>query len=180
MTTTGTATGMAARDWAFLACRILALYLFYQAIQLVLVAIVFAFLLQSGGGENAWLDRYHYFFRFLLAVAAGLVLWFGAARLAGWMVPRQAQEPAAAAARAWDVTRLLSLAVAVFGLALAIFAIPDAARLAARYLAEHRISDRDLVEIAVVATRLVLGILLVFGGRGIANVIGWARGRQAG
>ena len=176
--TTGIASGMAARDWAFLACRVLALYLFYQAIQIVLPAILFAFVIQSGGGEYAWFDRSLYFIRLLLAVGGGLVLWFGAARLAGWMVPRQAQEPAAAGA--WDVTRLLSLAVAVLGLALVIFAIPDAAGLVAMYLAPDRLYDSQLVQIAVVATRLVLGIVLVFGARGIANAIGRARGWQAG
>ncbi len=172
--TTSIANGMAARNWAFLACRVLALYLFYQAIQTLLSAGLFALVVQSGS-ETAWLTRYSYLFHFLLAVAAGLVFWFGAARLAGWMVPRQADETKETTPGERSVTQFLSLAVAVLGVALVIFAIPNAAGLAARYLLEGRLHDWDLVETAMVATRLALGIVLVFGSRGIANVIGWAR-----
>jgi hypothetical protein len=177
--TTGTANGMAIRDWAFLACRILALYLFYLAIETMLSIGIFIFMTTSAD-ENTRLYGYYYVLRFLLAIASGLVMWFGATRLADWMVPRQAQEPEAEAAGERDVTRLLSLAVAVFGLALLIFAIPDAARLVAIYLAPDRLYAPHLIETAVVATRLVLGLFLILGIRGIANLIGRARGWQAG
>lgn len=172
--TTSTLNGMASRGWAFLACRVLALYLFYLAIDAMLLVGLYSFAVQPGG-ENARLLGYYYLFRFLLAVAGGVVLWFGAARLAGWMVPRQAHESEAAAAREWNVTQLLSLAVSVLGLVLVILAIPEAASLIARYLAEARLYDPYLVEITTIATSLVLGILLILGSRGIANVIKWAR-----
>lgn len=178
MTTDGTATGMAARDWGFLACRVLALYLFFLAVELVYSAVTYAFTIDATG-EDAWVLRYYFLFQLLLTVAAGLVLWFGAAWLAGRMVPPRAEAPEAEAAGSRDVTLLLSLAVAVFGLALVIFAIPDAAGLAARYLAQDPVREGDLIEAAMLATRVVLGIVLVVGGRGIANLIGRARGWRA-
>ncbi len=173
--TTGTANGMVARDWGFLACRVLALYLFYLAIETLLSIGIFVVTAPSGD-ENTRLFGYYYVFRFLLAIAAALFLWFGAAPLADRMMLSQADGKEEAAPGAWRVTQLLSLAVSVFGFVLLVFAIPDAAGLAARYLAEDRLHGHDLVETAVVATRLVLGLLLIFGGRGIADLIGRARG----
>lgn len=172
--TSSTLNAMVFRDWGYLACRVLALYLFYLAIDTLLSIGIFTFMSPSAG-ENARFFNYYYILRFLLAIAAGLVLWFGAPRLAHKMVPRHADETEEAVPGEWHVTLLLSLAVSVLGLVLLFFAIPQAAGLAARYLVADRLHDGDLVEITVVATQLVLGIVLVFGSGGIANLIGWAR-----
>jgi len=172
--TTSTVTAMASRDWAFLACRVLALYLLCFAIDTLLSFGIYRFIFPAANENAPWVRTY-YILRFLLVFAGGVVLWFGASRLAPIIVPRQAGEPEDVGAGGWSVAQLLSLAVSVLGLVLLFVAIPEAARLGARYLVADRLGERDLVEIVFVAARLVVGIVLVFGSQGIANLITWAR-----
>lgn len=166
---------MTDRGIAVLGVRLLALYLFVQV--LTELPDLYALLM----GARVALDSTHY--GLLLAAqvgpgVVGLLLWFGAGGAASLLLPQRTVAPRPPlSSGGW-----YGPAFAAVGLWVAIDALPELLRLAAD-AHRHVLALEDLgfelrVAIAGAALRVVLGLCVLLGSRGFANLV--ARLRTSG
>jgi hypothetical protein len=164
------------RGIAVLAVRLLALYLFVQA--LMSLPGVYAALIGAGSAA----DDVHYWLLVgaeLSPVVMGLLLWAAAGPLASMLLPRRtaAPEPVTVRAEGW-----YALAFAAVGLLVTIEALPQLLEVAAaahrRALALEPIEPELATALTAAALRVFLGLAALFGSRGFANLI--ARLRTSG
>ena len=171
---------MTRRDIAFLACRILALWLFVQAaLNLSAVLVMFTALAASMFGHTPWRAR---FVMTLISglpgvvqFVAGVLLWWKSAWFARRMAPAEETEGVTALL---DARTVMAIACAAVGLFLA---VPAVRQLAQFLLVAVRYSDEDLysngtgidfvTQVLPAILQALLAIWLIFGARGIARVV---------
>ena len=177
----GEAPVLTARQLAALACRVIALWLLAWTLEDVIAVFYMAVTsITSINARNAayFVGPFLGLLALSLPVAAAAYLWVRSDRMAARMV---ADDAAAVPAGGPGYPGLLSVALTVAGAAVAVPAIRSLVS-AIAYMAQKH-SDfavwwHDpywLSEFFSAAVGIALGAWLLFGGRGIANLIVWAR-----
>ena len=155
------------RGWAFLACRILSLYVLYIGIKYIpYVAISFVNYTELDTDLRLFiLPICSVVLDFLLF----LLLWFGAPWFSNRLAPPEAEDTVSGD---WNIEQWMSLIVSVYGLILIVDAIP---LLAGNFTAYIGMRGEFYGRGSEVAARIFVGTVLIFGRRRISEVIKSAR-----
>jgi hypothetical protein len=163
---------MSPRDFAFVGCRLLALFFLVEVITTLpytLSSLASAF----ASWELQDTTIFYHASRWLMlaspivSLSMVLVLWFGAGWLAG-----EVADGAPAGTSGWSPSILLSVGVALLGLSIVAFALPTLA-LYLVYLADGAAESRSLdsVNFVPLVVRCAIGIGLILGAQRIAAFI---------
>ena len=168
-----------AKGFAFLACRILALYALYWAAR-NLVGMLPGFVYYQSRGNYIFDTIYPSLFTGI-QFAGFLALWFGASWMSPKMVPKEAPEVTSGT---WDMAQLTSLIVSIFGLILVVNAVPRIGNLIVSYSFSefHNVSEirNTIIRSTELTANVVMGLVLIFGSKKISEMIKWARNWQFG
>jgi len=153
---------------AFLACRVLALYILYQALpNIIYFGVALPQLTQSDPGVSWELMNFTYVAFYLITI---LFFWFGASWLSNRMTPAQDASPTE---KPLILDGLSDVIIPTVGLVFVIGAVAQLAGSTAVYFSEARLSSLpDSIE---GATKLTFGMILIIGGKHIAALIKRAR-----
>lgn len=160
---------------AFLGCRLLSLYVLYQALRHIGVTVTAVFQglrTDAFEGMPGWLDLISPSLSILLfdLLASGL-LWFAADWISRRMVADDG-DPEATGPSTWSPSDVLSVAIVVLGAIILVHSIPSVINLL-YFAAVHGVSNQPslLSTLAVAA----IGVWFVFGSRSIAGFVGKVR-----
>jgi len=160
---------MGPRDWAFLACKVLALYTLIFIIPSLPMSFYSFFSKTETGSFSAFslvtISPYVTFiFLFVL-------FWFGAPWLSKKMAPQRADQESYDKV---EFDQLFALAIAVFGIFVIFSAIPNLAFYISFYFQEDTfksqelLAGRNFIELVI---RIVAGFLLVVGNQQISRTV---------
>jgi len=155
---------MSNRDWAFLACRVLALYVLYLGFKSLMYSAN-ALLLWLTSGSGTFTPGFSiYFVGF--EVVAFLFFWCGASWLSKIMAPAKAAD------QDFDtryVAQLMTLCISVFGLILVVNAIPGFIGV----LASNYVDAKPYLIGAITrfTVEITVGLLLIIGAERLSDII---------
>lgn len=162
---------LSARDLAFVACRLLALYFLVNVISTLpysLGSLASAF--ASGQPQDTPLfyqaSRWLMLASPIVTLAMVVVLWFGA----GWLAREVAEGTPGGTTSDWSPRSLLAVGVALLGLTIVAFALPTVV-LYLVYLADGAAEDRWFASLVDLAARCLIGAGLILGAQRISETI---------
>jgi hypothetical protein len=159
--------GRVSRGWAFLACRILSLYVLYIVIQYIPgIAINIANIREAD--TNFFQSIFPIYFAGLNFLMF-LFFWFGAPWLSNRLAPPKAEDTVSGD---WNIEQWMSLIVAVYGLILIVDALPLLAGNLAAYIG---IGGEYYVRSSEIAAKAIVGTVLIFGRHRVSEAIKSAR-----
>lgn len=156
------------RGWAFLACRVLSLYVLYYAFKFFSASSVL--MLVGSMKDSTSVGDFYFVFNFLLDLSAFAFLWFGAPWLSSKVAPPTREMELSGDQ---NIRQLMSLVISVFGLILLVNAIPNAASVITAFTFET--GNWDIDRLAEVIVQAGVGLFLIFGRKGIADLVHRAR-----
>ncbi|MEM7168838.1 MAG: hypothetical protein AAF530_01615 [Pseudomonadota bacterium] len=154
------------RSFAFIACRLMAIYLLVQAIDF---AAIFAWSLMRLELPDLWMASSPSAIIGLIGLVTFFVLWFGAGPISRCITPKIAQENSS---EDWTQQGLLSVGIVLIGIWIIAVNLPGLVGYIYVFADDVVVDPKGIIELVL---SLVLGVFCLVGAHGLTRFVGKMR-----